>query len=61
MLKDANLISTFAQQLNVPIPASAATREIIKAANNKGWGELNASALIRVIEELAGVEVNYLS
>ncbi len=59
MLKDANLISAFAQQLNVPIPASAATREVIKAANNKGWGDLNASALIRVIEEMANVEVSY--
>lgn len=59
MLKDANLIASFAQELNVPIPASAATREIIKTAVNKGWGELNASAMIRVLEENAGVEVKY--
>jgi 3-hydroxyisobutyrate dehydrogenase-like beta-hydroxyacid dehydrogenase len=59
MLKDANLISSFAQELNVPLPASAATREIIKTAVNKGWGEENASALIKVLEEMAGVEVKY--
>jgi 3-hydroxyisobutyrate dehydrogenase-like beta-hydroxyacid dehydrogenase len=59
MLKDANLIAAFAQELNVPIPAAAATREIIKTAVNKGWGDLNASAMIRVIEENAGVEVKY--
>ncbi|MEA3336274.1 MAG: NAD(P)-dependent oxidoreductase [Chloroflexota bacterium] len=57
MLKDANLIARFAQDLNVPIPASAATRENIKAAVNKGWGELNASAMIRNLEDQAGVEV----
>lgn len=57
MLKDANLIARFAQDLNVPLPASAATREVIKAAVNKGWGEENASAFIKQIEELAGVVV----
>lgn len=54
MLKDANLIARFAQDLNVPIPASAAIRENIKAAVNRGWGEQNASALIRNLEEQAG-------
>jgi 3-hydroxyisobutyrate dehydrogenase-like beta-hydroxyacid dehydrogenase len=57
MLKDANLISSFAQDLNVPIPAAAATREVIKSAVNKGWGELNASAFIQSLEDLAGVQV----
>lgn len=59
MLKDANLISAFAQELNVPTPGVAAIRETIKTAVNRGWGELNASALIRVLEENAGVEVKY--
>lgn len=57
MLKDANLIARFAQDLNVPLPASAATREVIKAAINKGWGGENASAFIKQLEELAGVQV----
>ena len=57
MLKDANLIARFAQDLNVPIPAAAATREVIKASINKGWGEENASAFIRILEEQAGVVV----
>ncbi len=59
MLKDANLISSFAQELNVPLPASAATREVIKTAVNRGWGDENASAMIKVIEGMAGVEVKY--
>jgi 3-hydroxyisobutyrate dehydrogenase-like beta-hydroxyacid dehydrogenase len=57
MLKDANLIARFAQDLNVPVPASAATREVIKAAVNKGWGGENASAFIKQLEEQAGVQV----
>lgn len=57
MLKDANLIARFAQELNSPIPAASVTREVIKAAVNKGWGEENASAFIRQLEDMAGVEV----
>lgn len=59
MLKDANLIAQFAQELNVPIPAAAAVRENIKGAVNHGWGELNASALIRNLEEQAQLQVQY--
>ena len=57
MLKDANLIARFAQELNSPIPAAAVIREVIKGAVNKGWGELNASAFIQNLEEQAGVQV----
>jgi len=57
LLKDANLIARFAQDLNVPVPAAAATREVIKAAVNQGWGEENASAMIKLLELQAGVEV----
>lgn len=57
MLKDANLIARFAQDHNSPTPAAAAVRETIKAAVNKGWGEENASALIKALEDQAGVEV----
>ncbi len=58
MLKDANLISRFAQDLNSPIPAVAVIRENIKAGVNKGWGEENASAFIKTLEEDAGVTVS---
>ena len=57
MLKDANLIAQFAQDLNVPLPASAATREVIKTAVNQGWGGENASAFIKQLEAQAGVQV----
>jgi 3-hydroxyisobutyrate dehydrogenase-like beta-hydroxyacid dehydrogenase len=57
MLKDANLIARFAQDLRVPMPALAAIREQIKGGVNRGWGEENASAFIKNLEEQAGVQV----
>ncbi|BAY32212.1 putative 2-hydroxy-3-oxopropionate reductase [Nostoc carneum NIES-2107] len=57
MLKDANLIARFAQDLNSPTPAAAQVRETMKAAVNQGWGEENASALIKALELEAGVTV----
>jgi 3-hydroxyisobutyrate dehydrogenase-like beta-hydroxyacid dehydrogenase len=50
MLKDANLIARFAQDLNSPTPALAAVRETIKGAVNQGWGEENASAMVKLLE-----------
>lgn len=57
MLKDANLIAQFAQDLNSPLPVAAVVRETIKSAVNQGWGEENASALIKALEMQAGVTV----
>jgi 3-hydroxyisobutyrate dehydrogenase-like beta-hydroxyacid dehydrogenase len=57
MLKGANLIARFAQDLNSPIPAVAAARETIKGAVNQGWGEENASAMIKMLELAGGAEV----
>jgi 3-hydroxyisobutyrate dehydrogenase-like beta-hydroxyacid dehydrogenase len=57
MLKDANLIARFAQDLNAPIPALAVIRENIKAGVNKGWGGENASAFIKHLEDGAGVQI----
>lgn len=39
------------------MPAIAIVRENIKAAVNQGWGEENASALIKALEMEAGVTV----
>lgn len=57
MLKDADLIARFAQDLKSPIPAIAVVRETIKGAINQGWGEENASAFIKMLEIQAGTEV----
>lgn len=58
MLKDANLIKTFAESLSSPIPSTEVTRSVIAEAVDKGWGEENASALIKVISERAGVNLS---
>jgi 3-hydroxyisobutyrate dehydrogenase-like beta-hydroxyacid dehydrogenase len=57
MLKDANLIAKFAQDLNAPTPAAAMVRETLKAAINQGYGDENASALIKALETQAGITV----
>jgi 3-hydroxyisobutyrate dehydrogenase-like beta-hydroxyacid dehydrogenase len=57
MLKDANLIARFAEDLRVPVPGSAVVREMLKAAVNQGWGEENASALVKALEAQAGTVV----
>jgi 3-hydroxyisobutyrate dehydrogenase-like beta-hydroxyacid dehydrogenase len=57
LLKDANLIDRFAQDFNSPIPAAAAIRETIKSAVNQGWGEENASAMIKALELQGNVQV----
>ena len=51
------LIAKFAEDLRSPIPALAVIRENIKAGVNKGWGEENASAFIKQLEDAAGVQV----
>jgi hypothetical protein len=57
LLKDANLIDRFAQDLNSPIPAVAAIRETIKSAVNQGWGDENASAMIKALELQGNAQV----
>jgi 3-hydroxyisobutyrate dehydrogenase-like beta-hydroxyacid dehydrogenase len=57
LLKDANLIDRFAQDLNSPTPAVAAIRETIKSAVNQGWGDENASAVVKALEEQGNAQV----
>ncbi|MGB3642868.1 MAG: NAD(P)-dependent oxidoreductase [Mesorhizobium sp.] len=56
MLKDARLIGAFARSLEVSAPASGMAAELYQGALNKGYGELNASALHKLQFELSGVE-----
>lgn len=56
MLKDARLIGAYAQSLGVALPAASVTAELYQGALNKGLGELNASALHKILFELSGLE-----
>jgi 3-hydroxyisobutyrate dehydrogenase-like beta-hydroxyacid dehydrogenase len=55
MLKDARLISDFARRLEVPLPASAPIIPLYQAALNRGLGDLNASALHKMLFAMAGL------
>ena len=56
MLKDARLIGAYARSLGVAVPAASLTAELYQAAVNKGYGELNASALHKLQFEQSGVK-----
>lgn len=56
MLKDARLIAAYAQALDVPIPSAAATQQMFQAAVNQGLGDLNASAVHKLMFRLSGLE-----
>jgi 3-hydroxyisobutyrate dehydrogenase-like beta-hydroxyacid dehydrogenase len=55
MLKDARLIHDFARRLEVPLPASAPVVPLYQAAVNEGLGDLNASALHKMLFRMAGL------
>src|SRR5438876_1300440 len=57
MLKDAGLIEKFAESLESPIPASRLVEKNLASAVALGFGNENASALIKSLEKEAGVEV----
>jgi 3-hydroxyisobutyrate dehydrogenase-like beta-hydroxyacid dehydrogenase len=57
MLKDAELIEKFSKNLESPAPALRVVRKNLESAVALGFGEENASALIRALEKEAGVEV----
>jgi 3-hydroxyisobutyrate dehydrogenase-like beta-hydroxyacid dehydrogenase len=58
MLKDARLVKAFADRLGSPIPGTEATLGIITEAVEAGWGEQNASALIKVLAKKGQVELS---
>ncbi|HEY3655328.1 MAG TPA: NAD-binding protein [Steroidobacteraceae bacterium] len=57
MLKDVGLIEKFAESLRSPIPALRVGGKNLASAVDLGFGTENASALIKALEEEAGVEV----
>jgi len=56
MLKDARLIGAYARSVGVPLPTSSTTAELYQAAVNKGYGDLNASALHKLQFEMSGLD-----
>jgi len=57
MHKDVGLALDSAEALDLPLPLTAITQQMLRAAIAKGYGEEDFCSTIRVLEDLAGVEV----
>ncbi|MGH7391466.1 MAG: 2-hydroxy-3-oxopropionate reductase [Candidatus Rokuibacteriota bacterium] len=53
--KDLGLIMESARALGVPLPATAVVQELFSALRVKGRGQLDHSAIVTLLEDLAGV------
>jgi 3-hydroxyisobutyrate dehydrogenase-like beta-hydroxyacid dehydrogenase len=60
MQKDLNLAQELGQQLEVPLPTTAVTNELLTAANGMGIGERDFAVLFDVLAGMAGVETEIL-
>jgi 2-hydroxy-3-oxopropionate reductase len=54
--KDLNIIRETARAFKCALPASALAHELFSAMQANGWGDLDHSAVIKVIEQLSGVK-----
>jgi 3-hydroxyisobutyrate dehydrogenase-like beta-hydroxyacid dehydrogenase len=61
MQKDMNLALELGQQLEVPLPTTAATNELLTAANGMGLGGRDFAVLFDVLAALCGVETERLA
>jgi 3-hydroxyisobutyrate dehydrogenase-like beta-hydroxyacid dehydrogenase len=57
MHKDIGLALESAKALDLPLPLTAITEQMLRAAIAKGYGEDDFCSTIRVLEDLAGIEV----
>jgi 3-hydroxyisobutyrate dehydrogenase/2-hydroxy-3-oxopropionate reductase len=55
--KDMDLMLETAAEMNVPVPLTALSKQLYRAAIAKGYGDDDIGGSIRVLEELAGCEV----
>jgi 3-hydroxyisobutyrate dehydrogenase-like beta-hydroxyacid dehydrogenase len=57
LLKDLTLAEEAARETISPLPLNALTRELFVAAMQQGYGDEDYSAVVKVLESLAGVEI----
>ena len=55
--KDLRLVAAAADELEMPLPATALVHQLIRSLAAKGKGELGTQALVLAMEELANCEV----
>lgn len=58
MAKDVGLALESAKALDVPLPATALTEQMLRVAIARGWGDDDFCSSIRVLEEWGGVVVS---
>ena len=58
MHKDIGLMLQSGEELNVPLPLTALTRQMFQAAISTGHGDEDICSTIKVLEEIAGIEVS---
>jgi 3-hydroxyisobutyrate dehydrogenase-like beta-hydroxyacid dehydrogenase len=60
MQKDMGLALELGRELEVPLPTTAVTNELLTAANGMGVGELDFAVLFDVLASMSGVETTVL-
>lgn len=55
-LKDLDIISDFAEQLRCPVPLFSQATQLYHAAKSQGLGGEDTASVMRVLEQLAGVQ-----
>ena len=60
MHKDVGLALDSAKALDLPLPLTAVTEQMLRATIAKGFGEDDFCSAIRVLEESGRVEVKYV-
>jgi 3-hydroxyisobutyrate dehydrogenase-like beta-hydroxyacid dehydrogenase len=56
MHKDLRLLGELASSTMTPLPVTSATQQLFAAMVAMGWGDLDRSGVVKVIERLAGME-----
>ena len=59
--KDLNIILETAREYGIPLPSAAVDAQLFNAMLQLGMGELDNSAVLGIIEKLAGVELGTIS
>lgn len=57
LLKDVGLATDLGREFRVPMPLANYSEQILIEAANRGWGEEDSHAVIKILEERAGVQL----
>jgi 3-hydroxyisobutyrate dehydrogenase-like beta-hydroxyacid dehydrogenase len=60
MQKDLNLALELGRELEVPLPTTAVTNELLTAANGMGVGDRDFAVLFDVLAAMSGVKTDIL-